>query len=215
MSASPGATSDPGAHQVEHLDDVEDQGDAGYDQHEDDEDGLLCGSGHVALYGEGAGLPGAREHGDHDEAVQIVLAYNEGCLDDDLGEELGQVAPQQVPLDLHLPLVVSVLWQFLQLAPTRTGQLLPHLVLLVDDVHGMAQVDQRRRRHEDDLEDPEADVRNGEGPVVADVLATGLLSVADETRLFVPPNALGTRAQHHDPEQEEDAHPDFPDYRGV
>lgn len=112
MSACPGATPDPGAHQVEHLDDVEDQGDAGYDQHEDDEDGLLCGPGHVALYGEGARLPGAREHGDHDEAVQVVLAYDEGRLDDDLGEELGQVTPQQVPLDLHLPLLVGVLWQF-------------------------------------------------------------------------------------------------------
>uniref|UniRef100_A0A8C6ULQ4 Uncharacterized protein n=1 Tax=Neogobius melanostomus TaxID=47308 RepID=A0A8C6ULQ4_9GOBI len=74
---------------------------------------------------------------------------------------------------------------------------------------------QRRRGHEDDLENPEADVRDGEGPVVADVLATGLFGVTDETRLFVAPHALRPSSQDHDAKQEQHAHPDLPDDRGV
>ena len=58
-------------------------------------------------------------------------------------------------------------------------------------------------------------MRDGEGPIVADVLATRLLGVADETRLLVTPDALGTGTQNHDPEQEEDAHPDLPNDCGV
>ena len=205
----------PGAKQVEHLEDVEEQRDAGHHQHEDDEDGLLRGPGHVALHGEGTGLLGAGEHGDHDEAVQVVLARDEGRFDDDLKHELCQVAPQQLPLDLHLPLVVCVFGLLAQLVPSRAQPPLPHLVLLVDDVHGVAQVHERGRGDEDDLEDPEANVRDGEDPVVADVLTTGLLSVAYEVRLLVAPDALSTCSQNHDPEQEQDAHPDLPDDRGV
>ncbi|TNN49139.1 hypothetical protein EYF80_040681 [Liparis tanakae] len=215
VSPGPGAASDPGVEQVEHLHEVEEQGDAGHHQHEDDEDGLLRGPGHVALHREGAGLLGAGEHGHHDEAVQVVLADDEAGLDDDLEHQLGQVAPQQVAFDLHLPLVVRVLGLLQHPGPPGAQQPLPHLVLLVDDVHGVAQVDQRRRGHEDDLEHPEANVRDGEGPIVADVLATGLLRVAEEARLLVAPDALGAGAQNHDPEQEEHAHPDLADDRGV
>lgn len=150
--------SDPPAYQIEHLDDVEKQRDAGHDQHEDDKDGFLCGPGHVALHSEGTGLLGAGEHGHHDEAVQIVLAHYESSLNEDLEHELGQVAPQQVPLDLHLSLFVGVFGHFEQPGLTGTRQLLPQFVLLVDDVHGVSQVDERRRGHEDDLKHPEADV---------------------------------------------------------
>lgn len=215
VSTAPGSTPHPGADQVEHLKDVEDQRDAGHHQHEDDEDGLLCGSGHVTLHGEGTGLLGAGEHGDHDETVQVVLSHDESGLDEDLDHKLGQVAPQQVPLDLDMSPFITVLGLFEIPGTIGAGQQLPQLVLLVDDMHGMTQVDQRRRGDEDDLQDPETDVGDGERPVVADVLATGLLSVADETGLLVAPDALSTRSQNQDSEQEEHTHPDLPDHRGM
>lgn len=215
MGAIFGTASDPGAEQVEDLDEVQEQRDAGHYQHEDDKDGLLSGSGHVALDSEGTGLLRAGEHGDHDEAIQVVLSDDEGSFNEDLDNELSQVASQQVPLDLHLPIFIGVFGPFKHQAATGARQLLPQLGLLVDDVHGVAQVHQRRCGHEDDLENPEANVRDGEGPVVADVLTTRLLCVTDEARLLVAPDALSTCTQDHDPEEEEDTHPDLPNDCGV
>ena len=77
----------------------------------------------------------------------------------------------------------------------------------------MAQVDESRRGHEDDLQHPKADVRDGEGLVVADILATGLLGVTGEVGLLVAPDLFGRGPQYQDPEDEEDSQPDFADDR--
>uniref|UniRef100_A0A3Q1II87 Uncharacterized protein n=1 Tax=Anabas testudineus TaxID=64144 RepID=A0A3Q1II87_ANATE len=56
---------------------------------------------------------------------------------------------------------------------------------------------------------PEADMGDGEGLVVADVLATRLLGVAFEGGLLISPGRFHRSTQHQDSEDEEDRQPDL------
>ena len=82
-------------------------------------------------------------------------------------------------------------------------------------MHRVPDVHQRRRGDEDDLQDPETDVGDGEGLVVADVLATWLLGVAHEVRLLIPPHELCCSAEDEDPKDEKHREPNAADDRGV
>ena len=151
----------------------------------------------------------------HEEAVQVVLTHDERHLQEDLEEELGHVAAQEDAFDLHPAPVVGVLGPLEHHALHGLPNLLVQLLLPVDDVHGVAQVEQRGRGHEDDLQHPEAHVRDGELPVVADVVTADPLGVAYHVGPLVTPHALHSGPQDHDTEKEEDAHPDLPYYCGV
>lgn len=147
-----------GAHQVEDLCYVEKQGDAGHHQHEEDEDGLLCGSRHVALDGEGTRSSGADDSRVHDEPVQIILTHDERYLQKDSEKNGGHVGRQQVAFNRDLAFFVRVLGNFDDFTSRMRLHECSHLVFLVDDVEDVTEVDQRRRRDEDDLEDPESNV---------------------------------------------------------
>lgn len=83
------------------------------------------------------------------------------------------------------------------------------LLLHPDNVQHVAQVDEGRRGDKNDLQHPEANVGDGEGLVVADIFATGLLRVTGEIRLLITPNLFSCCAQHQDAEDKEDSQPNL------
>jgi len=79
---------------VDDLEDGEEQAEEGHDVHHQQEDGLLRGARHEAVHGVRARRAGADVGGDHLEAVQHVLAEEEGDLE-------GSAPQQLADVDLH------------------------------------------------------------------------------------------------------------------
>ncbi|KAJ0049871.1 hypothetical protein NL108_005160 [Boleophthalmus pectinirostris] len=71
----------------------------------------------------------------------------------------------------------------------------------------VSQVNECGRGHEDDLQHPKSDVRDGEGVIVANVLTTGLFGVASEAGHLVSPHLLCGSTQDQDTEDEEHSQP--------
>lgn len=95
--------------------------------------------------------------------------------------------------------------------PCLSELLLPlsPLLLHADNVQHVAQVDERRCGNKNDLQHPEANVGDGEGFVVADILATRLLRVTGEIRLLITPNLFGCCTQNQDAEDKKDSQPNL------
>ena len=128
-------------HQVEDLHHVEQKGDAGHHEHEDDEDGLLRGPRHVALHSEGARGSGADDPRVHDEPVKIILPHDERYLQNDSKEDGGHVGSQQVAFNLDVAIFVRVLWSFDGSTRRVALHMLSQLILFVDNMEDMAQVE--------------------------------------------------------------------------
>lgn len=113
-----------------------------------------------------------------------------------------------------MTLLIRILRHFPHLIACLT-QPLPQFILLVDDVHDMSQVHQRWGGDEDDLKDPEADMGDGEGVVVAHVLTAGLFGIANHIGLLIAPHLLRPCSEDHDPEDKQDGHPNLSNDREV
>uniref|UniRef100_A0A8C3G5T5 Uncharacterized protein n=1 Tax=Cyclopterus lumpus TaxID=8103 RepID=A0A8C3G5T5_CYCLU len=70
---------------------------------------------------------------------------------------------------------------------------------------------QGRGGDQDELQRPQADVRDGEELVVTDAVAAGLLGVADEAGLLISPDAFRSDHQDQDTEDEDDGEPNASD----
>lgn len=167
------------ADQVNDLNYVQKHRNTSYYKIEKDENGLFCGTGNVTLC-TGAGARQsyvAVEEGVHEErTVDVKLAHAEAHFKEYLDDQLGHVGAEEDALYFHLPPVVCVLG-FPQYGSIL---LLHHSFLFVDDVHSMAQVNQRGRGHKGDLQDPVMNVGYGKLPAVAGVFTSRFLGVAEE-----------------------------------
>lgn len=130
------------ARQVEDLCHVEHERDAGHYEHEDDEDGLLSGSRHVALYSEGTWSSGADDSWVHDEPIKIILPHNERYLQNDSEKYGGHVASQQIAFNLDMAFFVGVLRNFDDFTLRVGLHIFSQFILFVDDMEDMAEVDQ-------------------------------------------------------------------------
>lgn len=93
----------------------------------------------------------------------------------------------------------------------RCGVLGVFLLPILDVAHHH----QRRASDENELQGPQADVRDGEDAVVAHVGAARLGRVADKVLAVVAPHPLSRNHKHHHAENEDHGQPDASEHGGV
>jgi len=179
-------------------------GDRRYHPHgevEAEEDGLLRGAGGEAVHRVGAGEAAAGELGLHLEAVQPPLACQEAEFCEYAERHIDDVHPPQMEVfPVHPPAISA---DFRASVP---------LVVVMHDVH---EEDQRRRGDEDDVEHPESVLGDGEGHVVAHLLAARLQGVAGELLLLVIEQVAGDGSQDQNPKDKHEQEPETAEHRRV
>lgn len=194
-------------HQEDHLGNVEQDADPWHGQHEHGEDSLLCGPRHEAVHCVGTGVWVTLHQPDHlVTRVDHVKHIHEGDLEDDAEQQADDVRPPESPCDFHLlglyllqVFGVGPAWHFVDPLVNMSA---------VGHVHGH---EQGGSGDQDELEGPQADVRDGEEVVIADAVAAGLLGVAGEAGLLITPHTLCCNHQDQDAENEQDREPDAAD----
>lgn len=179
---------------IEQLDAAGDQRHQANDEVEAEEDGFLSRAGGEAVHRVGAGEAAAGDPGLHLEAIELPLAHQEAYLGHDPEGHVDAVEPPEAQVFLPLPVV----------APPAPGCGRP-LVMVVGGVH---EENEGGCGDEDNVEDPEPVLGNGEGHVVAHLLAARLQGVAGKLLLLVVKQVAGHRAEDEHPEHQHEQQPE-------
>lgn len=179
---------------IEQLGAAREQRHQAHSKVEAEEDGFLGRAGGKAVYRVGTGEAAAGELGLHLEAVELPLAHQEAHLGQDPEGNVDAVEPPEVEVFPPLPAA----------APPAPGSN-RLLVVVMDGIH---EEDEGGRGDEDDVEDPEPVLGDGEGHVVAHLLAARLQGVAGELLLLILKQVAGDGAEDQNPEDQHDQQPE-------
>lgn len=185
--------------EINNLTDVEDDAKCRGSNHEVGEDLLFCWMTNVAVH-----LVRTGGHLTLDEARQVeavvhhVEDVEEGHLDARFHEEADQIRPPQASM-LFACVVIELLCVF-----PVFGLVLSLSIVTIGHMHDY---------HEgwacdkDELQGPQADVRDGEEEVIADIGTARLFGVTVKILLLIAPDSLCCHHIHHHPEHEHHGQP--------
>lgn len=185
--------------EINNLTDVEDDAKCRGPNHEVGEDFLFCWMTNVAVH-----LVRTWGHLTFDEPRQIeavvhhVENVEEGHLDARFHKEADQISPPQASM-LFPCVVVELLGVF-----PIFGLKLSLTVITVGHMHDHHE---GRACDKDELQGPQADMRDGEEEVIADIGTARLFGVTVKILLLIPPHSLCCHHIHHHSEHEHHGQP--------
>lgn len=168
--------------------------------HNVEENRFFCAFADEAVHCVWAGcLVAAEQHGQLETIVNIVEHKQEAHLKSCLENQTDDISEKQASINGRFVLVQFFLVFGLAVFP----------------VGHMQRHQQGRCRDQDELQGPEAHLRDGKEVVEAGGLAARLTRVAHELLGFVLPHLFGRCDIHQDSEEEDDREPDAPDHCGI
>lgn len=194
-------------HEVDYLENREQDADQAGDHHKYCEDAFLCGTSDEAVHLVWTGFLLALDEGGEVIAfIDTVQEVHKGGIHDNLENQGQNVGPPKATTFLASVLVKATA------VVTMFEAIFSFPVFSIGHMHHHQE---RGAGDKNELQSPQADMGNREEMVKADIVAARLCCVACKVLLLISPHLLGCHNKDHHPKEKDDGQPHTPESCGI